>query len=261
MRIAQKKQQKNFLCAMSIKPNPLCQQIEELRRLKESSILLVRKAPQGISQKRGRLGIFPASFNPPTRAHLALIRKARRRGPLDEVLVLLDAQAMDKKIIGADLEDRAIMLKRLFQKDPKISIGISNRGLFVDKMLPLRSMYPSSLSFIFIVGFDTILRVMDKRYYSNRNKSLDKLFALCDFLVANRDGKEENSFEEFFGRDENQRYKDKVSFITLPSRFSFLSSSIIRKNLREGNPIKDWVPSPVLRFIKQRGLYNKRYPT
>ncbi|MEI9475800.1 MAG: nicotinate-nicotinamide nucleotide adenylyltransferase [Deltaproteobacteria bacterium] len=241
---------------MSIKPDPLPQQIEKLRRLKESSILLVRKAPQGISQKRGRLGIFPASFNPPTRAHLALIRKARRGGHLDEVLVLLDAQAMDKKIIGADLEDRVIMLKILFQKDPKVSIGISSRGLFVEKMLPLKRMYPFSVSFIFIVGFDTILRVMDKRYYSNRDETLDRLFGLCEFLVANRDGKEENSFEEFFGRDENQRYRDKVSFVTLPSRFSFLSSSLIRENLREGKPVQDWVPVPVLRFIQKKGLYN-----
>ena len=241
---------------MSIKPDPLPQQIEKLRRLKESSILLVRKAPQGISQKRGRLGIFPASFNPPTRAHLALIRKAGRGGHLDEVLVLLDAQAIDKKIIGADLEDRVIMLKILFQKDPKVSIGISNRGLFVEKMLPLRRMYPSSLSFIFIVGFDTILRVMDKRYYSNRDETLDMLFGLCEFLVANRDGKEENSFEEFFSRDENQRYRNKVSFITLPSRFSFLSSSFIRKLIAKGQPVDKLVPASVLRFIEKKGLYN-----
>ena len=241
---------------MPMKPNPLRQQIEQLRRLKESSILFVRKAPQGISQKRGRLGIFPSSFNPPTRAHLALIRKARRRGLPDEILVLLDAQAMDKKIIGADLENRVIMLKRLFRRDPKVSIGISNRGLFVEKLLPLKRIYPFSVSFIFIVGFDTILRVMDKRYYSNRDETLDRLFGLCEFLVANRDGKEENSFEEFFGRSENHRYRDKVSFVTLPSRFSFLSSSLIRENLREGKPVQDLLPVPVLRFIQEKGLYN-----
>jgi len=245
---------------MSIKPNPLLQQIEQLRRLKESSVLLVRKAPQGISQKRGHLGIFPASFNPPTRAHLALIRKARRWGHLDEVLVLLDAQAMDKKIIGADLEDRVIMLKRLFQRDPKVSIGISNRGLFVEKMVPLKRMYPSSLSFIFIVGFDTILRVMDKRYYSNLDETLDMLFGLCEFLVANRSGKEEHSFEELFGRGENLRYRDKVSFITLPPRFSFLSSSLVRKLIAKGQPVDNWVAASILRFIEETGLYKKRYP-
>jgi nicotinate (nicotinamide) nucleotide adenylyltransferase len=248
------------MSVMSDKVNLLQQQIEQFRRLKESSILLVRKAPQGTSHEQGRLGIFPASFNPPTKAHLALIRKAKRLGNLDEILVLLDAQAMDKKILGAELLDRVIMLKRLFQKDPKISIGISNRGFFVEKLLPLRKVYPSPISFTFIVGFDTILRVMDKRYYSNRDETLDRLFDLCEFLVANRDGKEGNSFEDFFDREENQGYRDKVLFITLPSGYSFLSSSLVRKNLREGKPIQNWVPSPVLRFIEETGLYNKRYP-
>jgi nicotinic acid mononucleotide adenylyltransferase len=100
--------------------------------------------------------------------------------------------------------------------------------------------------------------VMDKRYYSNRDETLDMLFGLCEFLVANRDGKEENSFEEFFGRDENQRYRNKVSFITLPSRFSFLSSSFIREKLRKGKPIQDLLPAPVLRFIQKKGLYRSK---
>jgi len=238
-----------------MKPEFLSGEIEKLTRLKKSSILLVRKAPQGITKRQGRLGIFPASFNPPTLAHLSLIRKARRLGNLDEMLVLLDAQAMDKCIIGAGLEDRVMMLKRLFQRDPRVSIGISNRGLFVEKLEPLRALYPSPIVFTFIVGFDTIVRVMDKGYYSNREKTLDRLFGQCEFLVANREEKEKHSFEDIFSREENQPYRDKVSFITLPSRFSHISSSLIRENLQEGKSVQDGLPVPILRFILEKGLY------
>ena len=238
-----------------MKPEFLSGEIEKLTRLKKSSILLVRRAPQGITKRRGRLGIFPASFNPPTQAHLALIRKARRLGNLDEMLVLLDVQAMDKSIIGAGLEDRVLMLERVFQRDLKVSIGVSNRGLFVEKLKPLRAVYPSPVVFTFIVGFDTIVRVMDKRYYSNRDKTLGRLFGQCEFLVANREGKEKHSFEKFLSREENRPYRDKVSFITLPSRFSHVSSSLIRKNFQDGKPVKEWVPSLVLRFIMKRKLY------
>jgi len=239
-----------------MKPDPLSREIERLRRLKKSSILLVRKAPQGIAAKRGRLGVFPASFNPPTRGHLALIRKARQRVNLDEILILLDAQAMDKRIIGAGLEDRVVMLKRLFQRDPLVSIGISNRGLFVEKLKPLRTLYPAPIAFTFIVGFDTILRVMDRRYYSDRDKTLERLFRQCEFLVANRDGKEEPFFDALFCREENQPYRDKVSFITLPSRFSDVSSSLVREHVREGKSVQDWVPVSILRFIQKKGLYH-----
>ena len=245
---------------MSIKPDPLPQQIEKLRRLKESSILLVRKAPQGISQKRGRLGIFPASFNPPTRAHLALIRKARRGGHLDEVLVLLDAQAMDKKIIGADLEDRVIMLKILFQKDPKVSIGISSRGLFVEKLEPLRVVYPSPIAFTFIVGFDTILRVVDSKYYKNPKKSLDELFRESHFIVGNRGERDQETYESLFQHSDNEKYKKRISFLVLPKKISSISSSLVRDRLGEGKPVKNMVPSPVLQFIEETGLYYKRYP-
>ncbi|OGP62699.1 MAG: hypothetical protein A2170_04140 [Deltaproteobacteria bacterium RBG_13_53_10] len=237
----------------------LHESIEKLTRLQTSSILLVRKAPQGISQNRGRLGIFPASFNPPTRAHLALIRKARRLCHLDEVLVLLDAQAMDKKIIGTDLEDRVIMLKRLFQKDPKVSIGISNRGLFVEKMVPLRKVYPSPISFTFIVGFDTILRVLDRRYYKNLKKSLDKLFKESHFLVGNRDERDQETYESFFQHSDNEKYKKGISFLVLPKEFSSISSSLVRDRLREGKPVRKLVPFPVLRFIEETGLYTGRY--
>ena len=239
-----------------MKPEILSREIKKLTRLRESSILLVRKAPKGITKRRGRLGIFPASFNPPTQAHLALIRKAMRLGNLDEMLVLLDAQAMDKGIIGAGLEDRVIMLKRLFQRDPRVSIGISNRGLFVEKLEPLRAVYPSSIVFTFIVGFDTIVRVMDKRYYANRDKTLHRLFSQVEFFVANRDGKDEPFFNKLFCREENQPYRDKVSFITLPSRFSFVSSSLIRENLQEGKSVQDGLPAPILRFIREKGLYH-----
>ena len=121
---------------------------------------------------RGRLGIFPASFNPPTMAHLALIREAKKQGNLDEILILLDIQAMDKEPVGATFEDRLTMLKKVFGRDPKVSIGLSNRGLFLEKLKPLRKYYPSPISFFFIVGFDTILRVMDKKYYPNRKEVL-----------------------------------------------------------------------------------------
>ena len=230
-------------------------QIEHIRRLKESSILLVRKAPQGIFRTHGRLGIFPASFNPPTKAHVALIRRASRVGHLDEMLVVLDAQAMDKELFGARLEDRVAMLKRLFQRDPKISIGISNRGLFVEKLAPLRGFYPAPIAFTFILGFDTILRVMDKKYYKNLKDSLDKLFKESRFIVANRGEQDREAFDNLLEHPGNKRFKNKVSFLLLPKGTSYISSSLVRNRIRDGKSVDELVPSPVLRFIEETGLY------
>jgi len=227
-------------------------------RLNNPSISIVRKAPRGIFDCEGSLGIFPASFNPPTMAHLALIREAEKRGNFDEVLVLLDIQAMDKGPVEATFEDRLLMVKKVFGRDPKVSIGLSNRGLFIEKLKPLRKYYPSPISFFFIVGFDTIVRVMDSKYYPYRKRSLDELFHQCQFLVANRGDHEQEAFERLFDRPENRKYKDKVSFFTLHPGISSLSSTVAREKIAKRQPVKGLVPASIHPVIKRKGLYTEK---
>ena len=95
--------------------------INDIGHTPRSEITFIRKASKGISQGKGRLGIFPASFNPPTMAHLGLIREAKKAARLDEILILLDIHAMDKAPVEAKFEDRLRMVKLAFQRDPKIS--------------------------------------------------------------------------------------------------------------------------------------------
>jgi nicotinate (nicotinamide) nucleotide adenylyltransferase len=231
--------------------------LQRLSQSKESRIVLIRKAPKGI-KKKGRLGIFPASFNPPTMAHLALIREAKKQGRLDEILLLLDIQAMDKEPVGAAFEDRLAMLIKAFGRDPNISIGLSNRGRFLEKIKPLRKYYPEPILFFFIVGFDTIVRVMDKKYYHNRSRSLDALFSQCRFLVANRGEYQERALEILFCRREIKAYKEKVSFITLPERFSSVSSTLVREKIVKGKSINGLVPASIRQVIKEKKLYSEK---
>jgi nicotinate (nicotinamide) nucleotide adenylyltransferase len=231
--------------------------IRKLTDSKHSRISLVRKASKGIPARKGRLGIFPASFNPPTKAHLALVKKAKRIGKLDEILVLLDIQAMDKTPVEARFEDRLEMLKMAFEKDPSVSIGLSNRGLFLEKLNPLRRLYSPSVRFVFIVGFDTFVRIMDDKYYGDRDRDLDRLFEGCRFLVANRGALERQAFVRLLGRPENKKYGKKFSFFTLTSRLSTLSSTLVRQRIGRGRPIEDWIPRSILRFIEEKTLYRK----
>jgi nicotinamide-nucleotide adenylyltransferase len=232
--------------------------IQDLRTRKTPSIHLIWKAPHGLRGRKGRLGIFPASFNPPTKAHVALIREAVKRFKLDEILVLLDLKAMDKKVAGAPLEERLKMLKLLFERHSRISIGLSNRGLFVEKQEPLRRLYPFHIRFFFMVGFDTILRVMDRKYYQEVPEDLDRLFHDSRFICANRGDSERRAFETLFGYPENKKYARSVSFFDIPRKFSFVSSSLVRQRIREEKPVRDLVPPSILRFIQRERLYTKR---
>ena len=239
------------------KISPLSRRLEALRNSRRPKIILLRKASQGIQGRGGHLGIFPASFNPPTKAHLALIKEAMRRVAFNEILVLLDLQAMDKKPVGAAWEDRLKMLDLLFGDDPKFSLGAANRGRFIDKLKPLRKVYPPDVMFTFIVGFDTLARVMDLNYYRNRERSLSELFKTCRFLVANRGEHEQKSFEVFFRQRGNQEFEKYVSFFAVPKKLSSVSSTLVRGRMARGEPVNDLVPTTVRLFIERERLYRK----
>ena len=236
----------------------LSQQVEAFKKLREPSIQLILKARGAISKGKDRIGIFPASFNPPTLAHLALIKEARSRDHLHEIVLVLDIHPKDKKRVGAALGDRLYLLKKLFRRDPQISIGLSNRGLFVEKLRPLTSLYPPGVTYVFVVGLDTISRVMDRRYYENRDRSLEVLFSHCRFFVASRGDRSKEAFENLFKREGNERFRHHVSFAVLARKFSFISSSLVRRRIRKGQSIEGFVPLEVQRFIQMKRLYLTR---
>lgn len=179
-------------------------------------IRVIKQAREGIEGEKRALGVLPASFNPPTVSHQSLAREAAQVVELDELLLILDQKAEDKDLSGAPLEDRLLMLLALFGDDPHVSLGISNRGLFVEKIEALRDIYPPDTQIYFIVGYDTMVRIFNPRYYDDREKSLHELFSLARFLVANRGDCDQRDLEELFRREENRPFAPRVLPIRLP---------------------------------------------
>ena len=201
------------------------------------------------------LGIFPSSFNPLTVAHIELTRKAMEKFDLKEVVLMLDAQAIDKEIHGASLEDRLLMLALFARSYPGYRIAFSSHGRFLDKLKALYRTCPTVQEFCFIVGYDTIVRVLDPQYYNNRKKSLEELFQKSRFLVANRayDGPAE--LRALFGKPGNESFKDRVEFFSLPASRAHLSSTLAREKISRGEDIEDLVPPVIHQFIREARLY------
>jgi nicotinate-nucleotide adenylyltransferase len=225
-----------------------------------SIIKIVKRATRGIRDKGGVLGVLPASFNPPTSAHEALVREAGKVVAFDESLLVLDQRAMDKELIDAPLEDRLLMLLVLFDDDPRISLGIATQGLFLDKVEALHQVYPRDTQLCFIVGYDTIMRVLDPIYYKDRDKSLNELFSQTRFVVANRRDRDKRDLKELFGREENRSFAAQVVPLDLPPALSQISSSEVRSRLAKGRSIKGLVPSTLEEFLLKRGFYSRHGP-
>ena len=230
--------------------------IEEIRGDAHPRIHLVSRSREVAERTAKAVGVFPSSFNPITKGHVAILREAPKIRAFQEIMLVLDTQAMDKEILGAILADRLLMLQVLFEDRPGFSIGVSNRGLFLAKVAVLREMYPKGTDITFIVGYDTLARVFDSKYYEDREGALDRLFASVTFMVANRGDNGREAVRRLMGSVENRRFEERVHFFEIPNHLAQISSNRVRQRVMEGKPFGRLVPAQVREFIEKVKLYN-----
>src|SRR4051794_16288975 len=87
-----------------------------------------------------RVALLPGSFNPPTRAHLALAESAL--GMTDHVLLVMPRAFPHKTWHGASPEQRMEMLRLLTSGREKIGAAISDGGLFIEIAREAREHFP-----------------------------------------------------------------------------------------------------------------------
>ena len=211
-------------------------------------INLVQKAKKGVSGPNQKLGVLPASFDPLTKAHVAIVGEARKWG-LDEILLVLDKSNVDKKGFAASLEDRILLVTSFFQEED-VSVAVSSHGLFLEKLRALKPLYPPSTKIYFLVGYDTILRVLDKKYYQDREAALDEFFGGSEFLIAGRGDKGEKEILSLFEKEENKRFKSKIKTINI-APFTFISATEIRRRIEKGESLEALVPEELLPLINE----------
>ncbi len=229
--------------------------IEEIRGDTHPRIHLISRFRDAAERMEKAVGVFPSSFNPITKGHVAVLQEAARVKAFREIILVLDTQAMDKEILGATLADRLLMLQVLFEDRPRFSLGVSNRGLLLAKAEVLREMYPKGTDITFIVGYDTLARVFDSKYYEDREGALDRLFASVTFMVANRGDKGREAVQRLMASVENRRFDERVRFFEIPNHLAQISSNRVRQRVMEGKPFGTLVPAQVREFIEKVKLY------
>jgi nicotinic acid mononucleotide adenylyltransferase len=209
-----------------------------------------------------RLGVFAASFNPTTSAHVELIHRAATSFALDEMLALAGAANADKASYECALTDRLAMLALTFVDDERTSIGLSSHAFYTDLVEPLTRLYPQS-ELHFVIGFDTFERVLDRqdrytqkyhRPFRDRAAALDYLFTHSRLIVAGRAGAGRDEVRALLG-DEPARFAKRVLYLDTPADLGERSATEVRQHVRAGASIAGLVPPTVKRYIETRGLY------
>lgn len=213
------------------------------------SLAFVRRAPAGIRGRAGTLLCLSASFNPVTLAHLQLIQAAARVAPPDEVLLLLSLANVDKGMSGLPLERRVRLLLALAERRPAFSVALASHGRFVEKLAAIRAAYPEGARPVFLLGFDTLVRLFEPRYYADRDAALAALFAGSRCLAANRAPHGPGAVAEFLARPEVAPYAGRIGILELPDVVAAVSATEVRARLARGEPVAGLVPPETLPLL------------
>ncbi|MGH2514905.1 MAG: nicotinate-nicotinamide nucleotide adenylyltransferase, partial [Ktedonobacterales bacterium] len=185
-------------------------------------------ASQPLSDVR-RVGLFAGSFNPLTRAHLAIGEAARQVAALDAVVWGLAAVTVDKEHVErASMADRLAQMQVYVGTTSTDALAVFNRGLYVDEAAALRSHLARDVMLSILVGFDKIVQIFDPRYYADRDAALRELFALAHLLVAPRAGLGAEALAELLGRPENRPFARFVALVPMEPAFTDDSSTEAR---------------------------------
>jgi len=194
------------------------------------------------------VGVLGSAFNPPHVGHLVLAQEAHARLGLAEVLLVPTGQAPHKRIEddpGADV--RLEMTRLAVEGDERL--GVSELETARDELSYsyrtlelLREQRPDEELF-FIMGADAAAGLGTWR-------SPARILELARLGIAEREGVGRSDVEAIV---ERLGGTGRADFLDMPH--IDVSSTMVRKRVGAGRPIRYLVPDPVVELIADRGLY------
>lgn len=129
-----------------------------------------------------RRGVYPGSFNPPTKAHLAVSEAARRQHDLDVVVWAISTSALGKRTADADLDayaQRLDVLTLVSERVEWLEIETTDQQLLAD----IAEGYD-----LVIMGADKWHQIHERQWYTSAPEREAALARLPSVAVAPRDG-------------------------------------------------------------------------
>ncbi len=195
-----------------------------------------------------RLGIMGGTFDPIHYGHLLMAEEARIAFALDHVLFVPNGRPAHKKVYAVSSpEDRYAMTLLATASNPdfscsRLELDRPGPSYTIDTLRAVRQMYPDLEALYFITGADAVLEILTWHEY-------DRLAQECRFIAVTRPG----FVLERLAEIADKAFLDRVSFLPIPALE--ISSTDLRRRVREGRSLKYLTPEPVEAYIRQQGLY------
>lgn len=191
--------------------------------------------------ERKKVGLFFGSFNPIHVGHLIIANYMANFTDLDEVWFVVSPQNpfKDKKSLG-NMYDRLEMVNLAIEntdriKASHIEFSLPQPSYTIDTLTHLREKYPYR-EFVLIMGEDNLTGF-------HKWKNAEVILRDYKIVVYPRPGYDGGALKQH----------SSVTMTDTP--VMELSSTFVRKAIRDKKDIKFFVPDRVLEFIDKKGLY------
>ena len=197
-----------------------------------------------------RLGLLGGTFNPPHIGHLVCAQEAHAQLGLDRVLLVPVHTPPHKETDGdPGVEVRVALCEAAVAGDERLGVSraeadVPGRSYTVDTLNRLHEARPED-QLTFIVGGDMAASLPQWR-------EPQAILELCTIGAAARDGVGRDEVLEGLDR-ELPGASDRIRFFDMP-RID-ISSTLIRRRVAAGEPVRYLVPDGVAATIEREGLY------
>lgn len=197
------------------------------------------------------VGIMGGTFDPIHYGHLILAEYVLTEMNLDKIIFIpsgIPHLKSYKKV--SNKKNRLKMTELGIKNNNKFEIStieIDRHGntYTVDTIKELNKKYQNTV-FYFIIGADSLFDLL-------KWKSIDKLFNICNFIVANRGGTYSlDKIEERINLLKNE-YNAYIKLVHIPD--IQISSSEIRNRIKNNKSIKYLLPEDVEKYIYKNNIY------
>jgi nicotinate-nucleotide adenylyltransferase len=219
-----------------------------------------------------RIGIFGGTFNPVHFGHLRSALEVKEGFELDEV-ILIPAALPPHKLAGevAEAADRLLMLRLALEDSAGLELSDvelkrSGPSYTIDTVHHFKRTLPADSRIFLIMGLDAFLEI-------DTWKSYEELLRQVPFIIINRP-KAGIGAHGFRWKVLEDYLKAKISadYVFVESQSGFcspdkqpvyvfevtaldISSTAVRRLVKEGRSIGYLVPQKVAEFIKSKGIY------
>ena len=205
-----------------------------------------------MSCQNKKVGIMGGTFDPIHYGHLILAQNALDTFSLDEILFVPSGTPWLKESTKVLSKNKRVSMTGMAIEDnpdfalSTIEIDREGNSYSYETVEELKRLQPKT-DFYFIMGADSLLEI-------ERWKHPDHLMTECTLLVAVRDDCDREGLEKqiIYLTDKYQ-----ADIKILPANRIDISSTKIRRMIREGKSVRYMLPDQVIRFIQKNHLYRQ----